>query len=119
MGTSPGVSYRAVDGALIVVYGSEELRVGLPGWSSEEVHLIVESIQLGDWTPFHEVMSWENTRMLAQQVHGVLAGDNSSSDTEEEMLELEPIDVCNGSPAGADRLDGLDGLFGVLPCGIC
>ena len=44
----------------IVVWGGEELRVELPGWTFEEVHSIVESIQLNDWTPFHEVMSWEN-----------------------------------------------------------
>ena len=56
--TVGGVSYRALDGALVVVYHNEELMVELPNWSFEEVHSIVQSIQSGDWSSFYEVMSW-------------------------------------------------------------
>ena len=85
---SLNVAYRAVDGALIVVYGTEELRVELPGWAMEEVHSIVESIQLGDWTPFHEVMSWEGT---TSQV------DWNLSEVSSENLGLEPGEIAVGS----------------------
>ena len=58
-----GVSYRAVDGALIVIYMGNELRVELPNWSFEEVHSIVRSIQLGDWSSFHEVVTWGSSHV--------------------------------------------------------
>ena len=60
---SPGVGYRAVDGALVVVYGDEELWVPLLGWSLEEVGSIVDSIRSGDWTRFHEVVSWGSSQL--------------------------------------------------------
>ena len=87
-GAPLSVAYRAVDGALIVVYGEEELRVELPGWTMEEVHSIVESIQLGDWTPFHEVMSWEAT---SSQV------DWSVSSVSPQNFGLEPGEIAVGS----------------------
>ena len=57
MARTEGVSYRAVDGALIVVCVEEEMRIELPGWLFEEVHSIVVSIQRGNWDLFHEVMA--------------------------------------------------------------
>ena len=60
---SPGISYRAVDGALVVVHMDDESWVPLPGWSLEEVGSIVVSIQRGNWSFFHEVMSWSATQM--------------------------------------------------------
>ena len=52
------VAYRAVDEALVVICPEGEFRVELPGWSMEEVHAIVECIERGEWSLFHEVMSW-------------------------------------------------------------
>ena len=52
------VSYRAVDGALIVLCSGAEFRIELVGWTMEEVHAIVECVRRGDWSLFHEVMSW-------------------------------------------------------------
>ena len=54
---SEGVRYRPEDGALIVLYGDDELRVELPGWTLEEVTSIVNSIRNDDWSAFHEVMA--------------------------------------------------------------
>ena len=52
----PWASYRAVDGALIVIYLDDEFRIELPGWSFEEIHAIVECIQRGEWSLFHEIV---------------------------------------------------------------
>ena len=62
-GRAGHVAYRALDAALLVLYGERELRVELPGWSFEEVHSIVRSIQEGDWSHFYEVMSWGPSRI--------------------------------------------------------
>ena len=62
-GSAGQVAYRALDAALLVLYGERELRVELPGWSFEEVHSIVRSIQEGDWSHFYEVMSWGPSRI--------------------------------------------------------
>ena len=51
------VRFRAEDGALMVLCGDDELRIDLPGWNLEEVQSIVQSIEEGDWTHFHEVMA--------------------------------------------------------------
>ena len=50
------VAYRAIDEGLVVI-GERELHILLPGWSLEEVGSILLSIQRGDWTYFHEVMT--------------------------------------------------------------
>ena len=55
-GYGRGPSYRATDGALLVIHEDNELVVPLPGWSLEEVWSIVLSIQQNDWTPFHDMM---------------------------------------------------------------
>ena len=55
--------YRAVDGALIVILGDEELCVDLPNWNLEEGHSVVRSIQLGDCSVFHEAMALGATQV--------------------------------------------------------
>ena len=97
-----GVSYRAVDGALLVIYRGQELRVELPNWSFEEVHSIVVSIQRGDWSPFHEVVSWGSSQLewtvgpRSSQNRGIPPGEIAIGQVNPES-EVEPLDASGHS----------------------
>ena len=97
-----GVSYRAVDGALLVIYRGQELRVELPNWSFEEVHSIVRSIQRGDWSPFHEVVSWGNSQLewtvgpASSQDRGIPPGEIANGQIDPES-EVEPLEASGHS----------------------
>ena len=58
---SGGVRYMAEDGALIVVYCDDVMRIPLEGWSFEEVFGIVRSIQEGDWSFFRDALALGGT----------------------------------------------------------
>ncbi|CAE7242423.1 unnamed protein product [Symbiodinium sp. CCMP2592] len=49
-----GLVYQAAEGALEVHYVDDVLRVPLEGWSLEEVAVVVQCLQTGDWTEFSE-----------------------------------------------------------------
>ena len=68
----------------------------------EEVHSIVESIQLGEWAPFHEVMSWGTS---PGQIEWSVSGVSP------ENMELEPGELavgCEGFGVSSD-LQGFNG----------
>ena len=94
------MGYRAVDGALVVVYGDDELVVPLPGWSFEEVGSIVDSIRLGDWSRFHQVMSWGTSQVPWHR--GPIAPEN---------LGLQGGEIAYGSDSDFGSFGPLGGGF--------
>ncbi|CAE7594279.1 RE2 [Symbiodinium sp. CCMP2592] len=49
-----GPIYEAAEGALLVHYVDDMLRVPLDGWTVEEVEVVVEGLRTGDWTGFSQ-----------------------------------------------------------------
>ena len=98
------VSYRAVDGALLVIYRGEELRVELPIGVSRK-STIVSSIQLGDWSPFHEVMAWGNSQLewsvgpASSQDWGIPLIEIAIGQLDPES-EVEPLEASEHSGQG-------------------
>ena len=86
-----------------MLYADNELRVELPGWSFEEVHSVVRSIQAGDWAYFHEVMSWGSSRInwqvgsASSADRGLDAGEiagrsrRRGSSSVQEVAEVQPV----------------------------
>ena len=113
----------------MVVYADDELRVPLPGWSLEEVHSIVRSIQEGDWSYFHEALSPsgateigaevtplpQNSPMLQVPPNGVFLGPLASSAEEEVTPAEDDWAHFSGSPgsSGLPELEPLES-FGAV-----
>ena len=94
-----GVSYRALDGALIVVHVDHEFCVPLPVWSLEEVGAIVVSIQRGEWSLFHEVLG--------------LSGPGSTSGVvpiDSEDIGMADGEVAYGSERSWEDVWGMSGV---------
>ena len=106
--SSTRLSYRAVDGALVVVCADDEFRVELPGWTMEEVHAIVECIRRGNWDLFHEVMSWGNPRGPISE------GNESLPDGDIAIGALEPLPESEiPSSCEEQQLIEIEGLLSV------
>ena len=114
-----GVGYRAVDGALLVVYADDELRIPLPGWTFEEVWSIVYSIQCGEWPRFHQVMEWGASQVAwgrgprTQSNSGLAPGEialggveEGDSDEADDMPALESLPISGSEGEGdSERAD--------------
>ena len=92
------VRYRAEDEALMVVYGDDELRVPLPGWSLEEVHSIVVSIQEGDWSYFREALNISGSSGIGVEVRPRAQGSP--------MWQVPPNGVFIGPLEGSEGDEG-------------